>query len=84
MKYSETVSMIDTSTPEKHLEGLTYVMVTMGIAKRHDMFKIAWEQACELVNWDKAKMEEVEARIQEIAQNFVDAKPQLRGKKGKF
>ena len=77
-------SMVDTSTPETHLEGLTQIMVTMGIAKRDDMFEMAWKQAGELVNWDKAKMEEVETRIQEIAQAFVDAKPQLRGTKGKF
>ena len=59
----KTESMIDTSTPEKHLDSLTMIMITMGIAGREDLVMKAWNQACDLVNNDKAKMREVEKRI---------------------
>ena len=66
----KTVSMIDKSTPEKYLDGLTMVMVTMGIAGRTNMFMKAWNEACLLVNNDEAKMREVEDRIVAISQGF--------------
>jgi len=66
----KTESMIDTSTPEKHLDSLTMIMVTMGIAGREDLFMKAWNEACDLVNNDKAKMREVETRIVAITQGF--------------
>jgi len=66
----ETVSLIDKSTKESHLDGLIDIMVVMGIAKRDELFMRAWNEACLLLSNDEEKIRDMETRVINRAKGF--------------
>ena len=75
----KTISLIDTSTFETHLDGLLGMYMMMAIAQRKEACDMAWKNVVELVNTrddldDEARMELLRGaakRLEEDADGFV-------------
>ena len=78
----KTVSLIDTSTFETHMDGLIGMMSIMAVAQREELYQRAWQDIVKLVNTkdeldDDAKQEflvDVEKRLKERVEGFLESR----------
>ena len=78
----KTISLIDTSSFETHLDGLLRMYMMMAIAQRKEACDMAWKNVVDLVNTrddldDEAKTELLKnavKRLEEEADGFVKRK----------
>lgn len=84
----KTVSLIDTSTFESHLDGLIGMAAIMGIAQRFELYKDAWRNIVELVNTrEDLTLEEKEGVLKDAETNLgerVNGFVESRKAKGYF
>ena len=78
----KTVSLIDTSTFETHMDGLIGMMSIMAVAQREELYRKAWQDIVALVNTRgdldlDAKQEflkDVEERLKERVEGFLESR----------
>ena len=84
----KTVSMIDTSSFESHMNGLVGMASIMAVAQREETYLKAWENIVDLVNTrDDLTLEEKQEMVDEAQVNLknrVDGFVESRKAKGYF
>ena len=78
----KTISLIDTSTFETHMDGLIGMASIMAVAQRKSLYLEVWEQVVDLVNTRDdldldAKQEllkDVEKRLRERVEGFLESR----------
>lgn len=79
---TKTVSMIDTSSFESHMDGLVGMMSIMAIAQVDDLYNKAWQDIVDLVNTrddltlegKQEVLEEAQSNLKDRVEGFVESR----------
>ena len=78
----KTVSLLDTSSFESHIDSLVGMMTVMAVAQRTELYNKAWEDIVDLVNTrddltlegKQEVLEEAQSNLKDRVEGFVESR----------